>query len=426
MRFLMSFGLSFVIIAAAAAWFATGSLVMGGQGPGKGETSIIGLIEGDAHGPISTALSDAGMLVEHSEEEVELARMTVAQRVAQDNGGSGPLTSVRTQTFTLEQMPVEVTLRGRTTAAANVAAVAETTGIVASVDVAKGDRVEAGDLLCTLQPGTRAAAVAQAEAALAQAQAAVAQAELDFETNATLRDRGLAPVNTASSFEVALAGARAQVSSAQAALDNANAELERTRIVAEVSGLVQAPLANVGAMLAQGGACATIVELDPIVFSGSVAEGNIALARTGLDATLRTVTDQTAEGKVTYVAASADDATRSFPVEIEFPNADFAIRDGLTAQATVNMGSMPGHLLPQSVLTLNDAGVLGIRAVEDGVVAFYPVTIISDTRDGVWVTGLPPSVDVITIGQEFVVDGQAVRAGQSTDPEAAETEGAPA
>ncbi|AEQ50937.1 efflux transporter, RND family, MFP subunit [Pelagibacterium halotolerans B2] len=429
MQFLKSFGLSFFILAGAAIWLGTGTLVMGGQGPGNGEHSIVGLIEGDDHGPISTALADAGVLPEHSSEDVELARMTVAERVAQANGSEGSSVSVRTETFERQQMPIEVTLRGKPPAAANVSAVAETTAVVETVHVSKGDQVEAGDLLCSLAPGTRAAAVAQAEAGLAQAQAGLAQAQLDLETNTSLRERGLAPANTANSVQVALAGAEAQVSSAQAALDNALAELDRTEIVAEVSGLVQAPIATRGSMLSQGGVCATIVQLDPIVFSGSVAEANITLARTGLPATLNTVTDQDATGEVTYVAASADDATRSFPVEIEFANPDFAIREGVTATATVNMGSMPGHLLPQSVLTLNDAGVLGVRSVEDGIVAFHPVTIVSDTRDGVWVTGLPASIEIITIGQEFVVDGQAVRAGQeavSGDVTETSKEGAPA
>ena len=422
MQFLKSFGLSLFILAGAAIWLGTGTFVMGGQGPGNGEHSIVGLIEGDDHGPISTTLAEAGVLPEHSAEDVELARMTVAERVAQTNGTSGASVSVRTETFERQQMPIEVTLRGRTTAAANVSAVAETAAVVQTVHVDKGDQVEAGDLLCSLAPGTRAAAVAQAEAGLAQAQ-------LDLETNTSLRERGLAPANTANSVQVALAGAEAQVSSAQAALDNARAELDRTEIVAEVSGLVQAPIAIRGSMLAQGGVCATIVQLDPIVFSGSVAEANITLARTGLAATLNTVTNQNATGEVTYVAASADDATRSFPVEIEFANPNFSIREGVTATATVNMGSMPGHLLPQSVLTLNDDGVLGVKSVQDGTVAFTPITIVSDTRDGVWVTGLPQSIDIITIGQEFVIDGQTVQAGQeavSDDATGTSEEGAPA
>src|SRR5690606_24696660 len=118
------------------------------------------------------------------------------------------------------------------------------------------------------------------------------------------------------------------------------------------------------------------------------------------------------EGEVTYIASVADNATRSFPVEIEIPNPDFAIRDGVTAEAIVNVGTAPGQLLPQSVLTLDDEGILGVRAVEDGKVVFYPVTIVSDTREGVWVTGLPAVAKVITVGQENVTAGQAVEASE--------------
>ena len=163
-------------------------------------------------------------------------------------------------------------------------------------------------------------------------------------------------------------------------------------------------------MLAQGQPCATIVQLDPLVFIGQVPEARIGLARLGLEATITTVTGQSVAGKVNYISSTADTATRSFPVEIEVPNADGDIRDGITATATVNMGTAPAHLLPQSVLTLNDDGVLGVSTVEGEAVKFVPVQIASDTREGVWVLGLPVSVDVITVGQEYVTDGQIVEA----------------
>lgn len=57
-----------------------------------------------------------------------------------------------------------------------------------------------------------------------------------------------------------------------------------------------------------------------------------------------------------------------------------------------------------------------MRTVEDGVVAFYPITIVSDTREGVWVTGLPLVSDVITVGQENVSSGQAVEASPVDQP----------
>lgn len=413
MRALFSYGLAFLILLVAGGWFLTGTLVQGGQGPGNGERPLISVIEGKEHGPIASALGDAGLLAENHEPEIDPS-LTIAQRNEKETGANAPLQSVRTQQFTVQAMPIQVPLRGRTQAKATVSAVAETAGTVDVVHVTKGQRVEAGDLLCTLDQGTRAAAVAQAEAGLQQANAALAQAQLSFDTNVDLRSRGLAPVNSQQAAEVALAQAKAGVTQAQAGLDNAKAELARTEIVAKVSGLVQDPVALAGSMLNPGQPCATIVQLNPMVFAGMIPEAHIGLARTDLNASIKTVTGQTVEGKVSYISSVADGATRAFPAEIEFANEDFDIRDGVTATATVDIGTAPGHLLPQSVLTLDDEGVLGVRTVENGVVSFHAITIVSDTRDGVWVTGLPAIADVIIVGQENVTAGQEVQASPAT------------
>lgn len=409
MRALYSYGVAFLILIIAGLWFATGTLVMGGNGPGNGERPLISVIEGEEHGPIATQLAEAGVLAQHETGHDDPA-MTIAQRNEEEMGSDTQLQSVRTSTYTAQPMSIEVPLRGRTQAKASVGAVAETAGIVDVVHVTKGQQVAVGDMLCTLDQGTRAAAVTQAQAGLEQAQAGLAQAQADFDTNAELREKGLAAPNTSRQLEVAVTSAKAAITSAQAALDNAQAELDRTEIVAKVAGVVQDPIAVAGSMLAQGQPCATIVQLDPLVFIGQVPEARIGLARLGLEATISTVTGQNVPGKVTYISSTADTATRSFPVEIEIPNTDGAIRDGITATATVNMGSAPAHLLPQSVLTLNDDGVLGVSTVVDGAVKFLPVQIASDTREGVWVLGLPVSVDVITVGQEYVTDGQTVEA----------------
>lgn len=410
MRALYSYGVAFLILVLAGAWLASGSLVMGGNGPGNGERPIVSVLEGKEHGPIATSLADAGVLAQHETEHAVDPHLTVAQRNETQTGAATKAQSVRTSTYVAQPMAIQVPLRGRTQAKASVGAVAETPGIVDTVHVTKGQHVAVGDLLCTLDQGTRAAAVAQAQAGIEQANASLAQAQADFDTNAELRNKGLAAPNTARPVEVALTAAKAGISSAQAALDNAQAELNRTEIHAKVAGVVQDPLVSAGAMLAQGQPCATIVQLDPMVFIGQVPEARIGLAKIGLDATIKTITGQDVAGKVTFISSVADPATRSFPVEIEVPNSDGSIRDGITATATVNMGTAPAHLLPQSVLTLDDSGVLGVRTVVDGAVKFLPVTIASDTREGVWVLGLPVSADVITVGQEYVVDGQTVDA----------------
>nr|MDJ0822080.1 efflux RND transporter periplasmic adaptor subunit [Paracoccaceae bacterium] len=67
------------------------------------------------------------------------------------------------------------------------------------------------------------------------------------------------------------------------------------------------------------------------------------------------------------------------------------------------------HLLPQSALTLDDNGALGVRIVDsDSAAQFREITLLRDTPQGVWVTGLADEVDVIIVGQEYVTDGVPV------------------
>ena len=65
--------------------------------------------------------------------------------------------------------------------------------------------------------------------------------------------------------------------------------------------------------------------------------------------------------------------------------------------------------MPQSALTLDDEGRLGVRTVRDGQAAFAPVSVIRDTTEGIWITGLDQESDVIVVGQEFVTDGVPVK-----------------
>lgn len=390
-----SYFVAAVILVGIGLWLSTGTLVAGGNGPGNGEKPLIALIDKNAE----------HQTVEHHAEGPD-PHLTIAERVAETSGASAPAQSVRTVTYTLQPMAIEVPLRGKTKAKTIVSVVPQTSGTVEAVLVQKGQTVKVGDTLCQLDKGDRQAAVAQAEAALAQATTAL-------ESNAALREQGLAPKNSGLQLEAA-------VKQAQAGLDNALTELGRTDVKATIAGVVQDPLATVGNMASPQAACATIVQLDPMLFKGQVPEARIAYAKVGLEATVKTVTGQSVAGKVSYISSVADEATRSFAVEIEVPNPDGKVLDGITAEAIVNVGTAPAHLLPQSVLTLDDDGVLGVRAVgADSKVAFYAVTILQDTREGVWVTGLPPTVDVITVGQDFVIPGQTVNATNVSAADAA-------
>ncbi|MBU1175144.1 MAG: efflux RND transporter periplasmic adaptor subunit [Alphaproteobacteria bacterium] len=413
MRAIWSYGVALLIIIVLGIWMFTGNIVIGGLGPDEGEMPVVSLIEPEG-GPVTEIVGENQAEV-HKDPNEPNPDLTIAERNSENNGGEESVRSVRVKTFLVAALPLEVTLRGRTKAKAVITAPAETTGIVQSVNVEKGQTVAVGDLLCTLDPSTRNDAVRQAQASLDQARAGLVQTQLSYDSNMALVKKGLAPANSAEQLEAALLASKSGVQSAETGLAVAEAELDRTEIRAKVAGVIQSPIADEGTMLAAGSPCATIAVLDPILFTGNVPEARISLAKTGLTAEVTTVSGVSAEGEVTYISSIADNSTRSFPIEIELPNPDSKILDGLSAEAKVNLGTVPAHLIPQSVLTLDDEGNIGVRAVDDGVVQFHEITIASDTRDGVWVLGLPPKVDVITIGQEFVSAGQKVEAAQSTE-----------
>ncbi|MDA7826816.1 efflux RND transporter periplasmic adaptor subunit [Rhodobacteraceae bacterium] len=337
-----------------------------------------------------------------------------------------------------------VVLRGETQAARTVTARAETNGLIVNTPLRKGTFVGEADVLCQLDPGTRAANLSDAKARLESARARVpetqarleeAKAKLDeakinFNAANKLSEGGFASESrvanaqaTVRSAEAAVASAKAGfdttrsgIQSAEAAVASAEKEIERLTIRAPFAGLLETDTAELGSLLQPGAACATIIQLDPIKLVAFVPETEWARVHLGAPAMARLISGREVTGAVTYLSRSADPLTRTFRVEIEVANSDLSIADGQTAEIVIGADGSLAHLLPQSALTLNDEGALGIRAVGAGnIVEFHPVTLIRDTVDGVWLADLPETLDVITIGQEFV------RAGVKVAPTYAET-----
>ena len=330
-----------------------------------------------------------------------------------------------------------VVLRGETEAARSVTARAETNGLIVNTPLRKGTFVGEADVLCQLDPGTRAANLSDAKARLESARARVpetqarleeAKAKLDeakinFNAANKLSEGGFASESrvanaqaTVRSAEAAVASAKAGfdttrsgIQSAEAAVASAEKEIERLTIRAPFAGLLETDTAELGSLLQPGAACATIIQLDPIKLVAFVPETEWSRVHLGAPAMARLISGREVTGAVTYLSRSADPLTRTFRVEIEVANSDLSIADGQTAEIVIGADGSLAHLLPQSALTLNDEGALGIRAVGAGnIVEFHPVTLIRDTVDGVWLADLPETLDVITIGQEFVRAGVKV------------------
>ena len=369
-------------------------------------------------------------------------------------------------------------VRGETAAIREVEVRAETTGTIVSEPLRRGARVETGDVLCRLDPGTREdtraeaearlseasarlpearARVPEAEARLAESKARVAEgearvleaearlqeAEISYNAAARLRKSGNASETQLASASAALESAKAGVVSAKASLDGIGAqiaaaeagieaataqvegalagirsaeagvaiaqrEIARLEIHAPFTGILETDTAELGSLLQPGGLCATVIELDKVRLVGFLPEAALAKVREGAPAAARLATGEEVRGTVSFLSRSSDPQTRTFRVEVEIDNPDLAIRDGQTVEMVIAVPGASAHLVPQSALTLDDEGRLGLRLAQDGVAAFAPVDIVRDTREGTLVTGLPDTADIIVVGQEYVAEGVPV------------------
>lgn len=335
------------------------------------------------------------------------------------------------------EIDTAIVLRGRTEAARQVEVRAETSGKVISEPLRKGAAVEEGQVLCRIAPGTREVALSEAEARLAEARAAVPEAEarvaeaeaqleearINQNAASQLGEGGFASQTRVASAQAAIESARAAVQaarsgqqaasagirSAEAAVAAAETEIERLEITAPFAGLLESDTAELGALLQQGGLCATVIQLDPMKLVGFVPEASVGQVSVGARAGARLTTGERLEGEVTFLSRAADPTTRTFRTEIEVGNADLSVRDGQTAEIVIQTDGRSAHLLPQSALTLDDSGDLGVRTVTpEGTAGFAPVRIIRDAPEGVFVAGLPETASVIVVGQDYAGEGVAL------------------
>jgi len=291
---------------------------------------------------------------------------------------------------------VQVLMRGRTEAARTVVVRSETAGVVAAVPAAEGAFVAQGQVLCRLAVDAR-------QASLDQARAMLKSRQLQRQAAAQLAEKGYRS-------ETQVLEAQANLDAAQAGVRAAEIALKQVDIRAPFAGVFDHRDAEIGTYLSPGQPCGTMIELNPLLVVGDAPETEAAKLRVGSPAEARLVSGAVLRGRVRYVAHDADQQTRTYHLEVAVQNPNAAVRSGLSADLRIGAGAGVAHMVPVSALVLDSAGRQGVRYVlADNRVAFAPVQVLEETPKGMWVSGLSGPVNVITVGQSFVADGQKVR-----------------
>jgi len=289
----------------------------------------------------------------------------------------------------------EISLTGTTRAIRKIEIKTETKGRVVKVFAARGQPIKINAPIINLAMEDRLARLKEAKSLLAQK-------EIEFKASTQLSSKAFAT-------RIKVATTKAERDTAAANVAAAQLDIAHSKIKAPFSGILDTRPVEIGDYLPVNSTVATLINIETLEAVIAVSETKINQVHTGSNATLIMPDGKEREGVVTYIASASSPATRTFTVKIEFDNTDLLYGDGMTVRVRLPLEQTYAHLISPGILSLSDNGEVGLNAVDtNNKVVFYAVDFVREDENGLWVSGLPKSVRLITIGQDYVKAGQWV------------------
>lgn len=298
----------------------------------------------------------------------------------------------------------------------------------------------------------------QAENALTQAQSALEQAEIaynsakkDYDNSKILFDSGavsksafdmaktkldnaaaslnaakVAKENAQKSYELiknsvnpsTVESAQAQLMQAQAAEQSArvqaNMAIERindANVRSPISGVVALKNVEVGQMTPSAAAF-TIVDLSKVTVDVEVSEKYINSIHIGssADIEISSLQGQRFEGRVVTVSPASLPQKAGYLVRVEIDNPDNAIKAGMFATASFNIGKKQDVLKIPLSAVIKDGGRNIVYALDGDTAKYHEVVLGDEDNEYVEViSGIEEGMQIIVKGQQFITEGEKVR-----------------
>ncbi|WP_421723913.1 efflux RND transporter periplasmic adaptor subunit [Bauldia sp.] len=307
---------------------------------------------------------------------------------------------------------------GKTEAFSEVEVRARVTGFLAEQTFTEGADVEEDALLFKIDPAEYQAAVAAATAGVERADAVLTEAQQTLERTRELVERETLPQSNLDEAIAAEGRARADVSAANADLEVANLNLGYTEVHAPIAGRIGPSAVDTGNLIGPDtGVLATVIDLDPIRVSFSLAErtylevvpafmaGELPDIVPRIRLANGELFDQ--DGTLSFVDNQVDPNTGTVRVFIDFPNPDRIILPGQFVNVVLTSAEPePQILIPQVAVQLNQTGPFVLVVDGDNRVELRQIT-----------TGAIAGADIVaesglSVGEQIIVDGiQKVRPG---------------
>ena len=348
-----------------------------------------------------------------------------------------PVPQVEVAEVIQKDVPIFSEWVGTTDGLVNAEIRSQVTGYLLKQDYREGAAVKKGDILFQIDPRKFQAALGQAEGERKRAQAQLTKTKLDVARNGPLAKEGAISQKEFQDSVQANQAAEASVESAKAAVDQARLNLEWTKVIAPINGVVGIATAQIGNLIDANSALTSMSTLDPIRVYFPISEQEYLKLSGLMEQRYQEKVDPTKvrkDARIEMVLSNGevyphkgwffladrqvDVKTGTIRVAALFPNPGNVMRPGQYAKIRVSVTLRQGALLvPQrAVSELQGSYQVGVVTPENKV-EIRPVTV-GERIGSQWIIakGLKP-------GEKVVVEGlQKLKAGDSVRPLPFETE----
>lgn len=333
------------------------------------------------------------------------------------------------------EVPVSVSLSGRTVAFETSEVRPQVSGLIRRRLFTEGSFVNAGQPLYQIDASLYRAAVNQAEANLASTRAS---AEAASARAARYKPLAEAEAVSQQDYTDAVAQermAKAAVAQSSAALETARINLRYSTVTAPISGRIGRSLVTNGALVSasQAAPLAIIQRFDPIYVDmqqssaeltklrRSIGSGQARAGSANVRLRLEDGSFYELPGILQFSEISVTESTGTVTLRARFPNPQGLLLPGMFVTAVFDQSVEPGaFLVPQPAIQRDFNGSAYLYVVGPGNKAQRRTVVTSRTSGGNWVVteGLKPGERIITQGLANVRQDAEVRPVPQTAPQA--------
>ncbi len=291
-------------------------------------------------------------------------------------------------------------------------------GTIQTLEIKVGDRLQADQLIATLDPSDYQLQAQQSVANLAQAEATLRNAKANFE-----RIKGLYENNNISRDQLDTARSNAESSAAQVraskkALELARLNVSYTNLYASEACGVAEKNAEINEYVNAGQTILVVTCGDRLDIGLDIPESVIGQIQNDMDAvvTFSIIPGQKFSGKVTEVGV-ASSASTTFPVTVTLTDTPSGLRPGLAAQVSFtfeNSNQQEHFIVPAVAVGQDDSGTY-VYLVEQtgkenvGLIKKQIVTTGELTPSGIEIVeGIKVGDHIVTAGVNIVREGLEV------------------